>query len=724
MTKLALIHKKVVEISLNNSRNYITERNKILYKPILSDKIKLKKNELTNSLQFNNFIKNIQLRNNTLNNKKKCFSLDLNENNKLNNKKFEMKDINYLSINLNNSNIPKINIKNSNCPNFKLLRFNNLNFYDNKLIDNNLYSSSSQKEINEKINNEFKFYKNNSTTTFNKKRNTKNNEKNIFRNNKHHIKLSINVSPESNFKTQRNINDYFNQISTKKIIESQFDLNQNNQNENKDIITINVNKEKKEKRNKSVENMVKRVLYGTSKTIDNNIENKISDNNNYNKINYNKTNSILNNININNINNNVLSSIKVINNQKSIIKYSRNNKKSLNKKHLEISFSDPNFRNHLIKQFPKVKIKNKKIPYKKYLIHYLKSQIKNKINDDNTYMIKKSKLLIEEKLSLIKSNQLYVKNPYKEIHSYLKELQTEFISNLIILYEDTIDIYFIEKNFVPFFKNNLLMNCFQNYLKKIYFDYKEKLLEYLFYGEKIIHKNYSFIKPKYTSKSVAFFCHVDLQIENQVFINKLFLRDYFDLKKRKIKKIELSPKKSPKHIQKRMSDLLIKNEMDIQKTNAFHFHRILHKIENLSILTNKNNLKRENKNIANEKIINSDSVFRSLSFFTFRNNIKQFVRFFEQFKDLIDIEKTDDKYNTLLTLSVKFHSFEICKFLIEKGANINTQNIYLNTPLHYAFASKLYKFIDLLISKGADENIKNIYGQTCTECINIENEEI
>ena len=102
MTKLALIHKKVVEISLNNSRNYITERNKILYKPILSEKIKLKKNELTNSLQFNNFIKNIHMQNNILNNKKKSFSLDLNENNKLNNKKSEMKDINYLSINLNN----------------------------------------------------------------------------------------------------------------------------------------------------------------------------------------------------------------------------------------------------------------------------------------------------------------------------------------------------------------------------------------------------------------------------------------------------------------------------------------------------------------------------------------------------------------------------------------------------------------------------------------------
>ena len=93
----------------------------------------------------------------------------------------------------------------------------------------------------------------------NKKRNTKNNEKNIFRKNKQHIKLSINVSPELNFKTQRNINDYFNQISTKKIIESQFDLNQNNQNENKDIITINVNKEQKKKRNKSVENMVYKI---------------------------------------------------------------------------------------------------------------------------------------------------------------------------------------------------------------------------------------------------------------------------------------------------------------------------------------------------------------------------------------------------------------------------------------------------------------------------------
>jgi ankyrin repeat protein len=58
--------------------------------------------------------------------------------------------------------------------------------------------------------------------------------------------------------------------------------------------------------------------------------------------------------------------------------------------------------------------------------------------------------------------------------------------------------------------------------------------------------------------------------------------------------------------------------------------------------------------------------------------------------------------------------------LIEKGANVNTQNIYLNTPLHYAFASKLYKFIDLLIINGADENLKNIYGKNYFECVNIE----
>ena len=69
------------------------------------------------------------------------------------------------------------------------------------------------------------------------------------------------------------------------------------------------------------------------------------------------------------------------------------------------------------------------------------------------------------------------------------------------------------------------------------------------------------------------------------------------------------------------------------------------------------------------------------------------------------------KKNTLLILSVKFNNFTIFQFLIDKGANINTQNIYLNTPLHYAFANKHYKFVDYLINKGADENIENIYGQ-------------
>jgi ankyrin repeat protein len=140
------------------------------------------------------------------------------------------------------------------------------------------------------------------------------------------------------------------------------------------------------------------------------------------------------------------------------------------------------------------------------------------------------------------------------------------------------------------------------------------------------------------------------------------------------------------------------------------------------VLSNKNSFKRDNSNIIKNNKLNSDSIFRTLSFFAYHNDSKKFEQYFETFKDSFNIEKTDNKNNTLLTLSVKFHSYEIFQFLIEKGANINTQNIYLNTPLHYAFASKLYKYIDLLISKGANENLKNIYGQTCFECIKVESE--
>lgn len=63
-------------------------------------------------------------------------------------------------------------------------------------------------------------------------------------------------------------------------------------------------------------------------------------------------------------------------------------------------------------------------------------------------------------------------------------------------------------------------------------------------------------------------------------------------------------------------------------------------------------------------------------------------------------------------------NFEITDLLLRKGANVNTQNNNLNTPLHYANAFRLKKIFDLLlITYKADQTITNSKGMTPWENI-------
>ena len=94
--------------------------------------------------------------------------------------------------------------------------------------------------------------------------------------------------------------------------------------------------------------------------------------------------------------------------------------------------------------------------------------------------------------------------------------------------------------------------------------------------------------------------------------------------------------------------------------------------------------------------------------------------FFEQFINLRfrDIDH-QEKYtgDTLLIRATKTYNIYIITFLLEKGSNINIQNLELNTALHYAFMYNRVDLISLLISNGADENILNKKGYTPWECL-------
>ncbi len=94
-----------------------------------------------------------------------------------------------------------------------------------------------------------------------------------------------------------------------------------------------------------------------------------------------------------------------------------------------------------------------------------------------------------------------------------------------------------------------------------------------------------------------------------------------------------------------------------------------------------------------------------------RNNSKDNY-FFENSKneeyDIIDVNDYKDKdLNSNLHLAVKENNEEFVKFFLKKNYNPNEQNIYGDTPLHYAVEVKNKQIIKLLIEDGGDLYLKN-----------------
>lgn len=59
--------------------------------------------------------------------------------------------------------------------------------------------------------------------------------------------------------------------------------------------------------------------------------------------------------------------------------------------------------------------------------------------------------------------------------------------------------------------------------------------------------------------------------------------------------------------------------------------------------------------------------------------------------------------------------FELCRILVESGADVNTKNQKGNTPLHYTLTYSFSEISRYLISQGADEYATNAEGLTCYE---------
>jgi hypothetical protein len=77
-----------------------------------------------------------------------------------------------------------------------------------------------------------------------------------------------------------------------------------------------------------------------------------------------------------------------------------------------------------------------------------------------------------------------------------------------------------------------------------------------------------------------------------------------------------------------------------------------------------------------------------------------------------DVNVVDVRGNTPLFYAAKRGNFEMCRFLIEKGALINFRCDEGNTAFHMAFQSGRTDTCLYLFDKGADPNVLNRCGQT------------
>ena len=118
------------------------------------------------------------------------------------------------------------------------------------------------------------------------------------------------------------------------------------------------------------------------------------------------------------------------------------------------------------------------------------------------------------------------------------------------------------------------------------------------------------------------------------------------------------------------------------------------------------------------KELSAEEIWNLLLNDIFYNKKNHFMELYIKNINNIDINRQDDRGNTLLIYSTQNNASDIVEFLLEKGCDPNSQNMHGNTALHYAISHKHFPISNLLIKYNASERIRNHLGLMPWECLN------
>jgi hypothetical protein len=200
--------------------------------------------------------------------------------------------------------------------------------------------------------------------------------------------------------------------------------------------------------------------------------------------------------------------------------------------------------------------------------------------------------------------------------------------------------------------------------------------------------------------------------ENGILKKKFFSRRRNELLNEQIFKFRQKKQKQKITYLRRRGEVLFQSPLKIKRN-----HKNANLIEQSVIrrVFNRESMMYETHKIKSELIKGANTFIEILFLYIKDGNYQNFQDMFQKFNP--GIEERDENQNSFLNIAVQCGCKEIILFLLEKGANTNSQNKKLNTPLHYALSFQNYDIADLLLKYGADESIKNSDGLTPWQCL-------
>lgn len=82
----------------------------------------------------------------------------------------------------------------------------------------------------------------------------------------------------------------------------------------------------------------------------------------------------------------------------------------------------------------------------------------------------------------------------------------------------------------------------------------------------------------------------------------------------------------------------------------------------------------------------------------------------DHLSNVLGVNVKDGLGNTGLIYSCKFSNIDLCKFLIERGADVNISNVNGFSAIHFAITKDQIDIVKLLIEYGADVSQRNLFG--------------